>query len=39
MRKYDLLTKIRRRNPYKAIMKKRLEHRKMKNEKWGQSPL
>lgn len=27
MRKYDLKAKVRRRNPYKAIMKKRLEHR------------
>lgn len=27
MRKYDLVTKVRKRNPYKAIMKKRLEHR------------
>ena len=31
MRKYDLVTKIRRRNPYKAIMKKRLEHRTFPN--------
>ena len=27
MRKYDLVTKVRKRNPYKAIMQKRLEHR------------
>ena len=27
MKKYDLVTKVRKRNPYKAIMKKRLEHR------------
>jgi len=27
MRKYGLVTKVRKRNPYKAIMKKRLEHR------------
>jgi putative transposase len=27
MRKYDLIAKVRRKNPYKAIMKKRLEHR------------
>lgn len=27
MKKYDLVTKVRRRNPYKAIMKKRMEHR------------
>lgn len=27
MRKYDLMAKVRRRNPYKAIMKKRMEHR------------
>jgi putative transposase len=31
MRKYDLITKIRRKNPYKAIMKKRLEHRTFPN--------
>lgn len=27
MRKYGLLAKVRRKNPYKAIMKKRMEHR------------
>jgi transposase InsO family protein len=32
MRKYDLITKVRRRNPYKAIMKKRLEHRIFPNK-------
>ena len=32
MRKYGLLTKVRRRNPYKAIMKKRLEHRVFSNK-------
>lgn len=32
MRKYDLNTKVRRRNPYKAIMKKRLEHRIFPNK-------
>lgn len=32
MRKYGLLTKIRRRNPYKAIMRKRLEHRIFSNK-------
>lgn len=31
MRKYDLVTKVRRRNPYKAIMKNRLEHRVFPN--------
>ena len=31
MRKYGLLAKVRRRNPYKAIMKKRLEHRVFPN--------
>jgi transposase InsO family protein len=31
MRKYDLLAKVRRKNPYKAIMKKRLEHRTFPN--------
>jgi putative transposase len=31
MRKYDLVTKVRKRNPYKAIMKKRLEHRTFPN--------
>lgn len=32
MGKYDLVTKVRRRNPYKAIMKKRLEHRVFPNK-------
>jgi putative transposase len=32
MRKYDLITKVRKRNPYKAIMKKRLEHRIFPNK-------
>jgi putative transposase len=32
MKKYDLVTKVRRRNPYKAIMKKRLEHRIFPNK-------
>lgn len=27
MRKYDLITKVRKKNPYKQIMKKRMEHR------------
>lgn len=31
MRKYGLVTKVRRKNPYKAIMKKRLEHRVFPN--------
>ena len=31
MRKYDLLARVRRKNPYKAIMKKRLEHRTFPN--------
>ena len=31
MRKYNLVTKVRRRNPYKAIMKQRLEHRTFPN--------
>ncbi len=31
MRKYDLITKVRRKNPYKQIMKKRLEHRTFPN--------
>ncbi len=31
MRKYNLLAKVRRKNPYKAIMKKRLEHRTFPN--------
>ena len=32
MRKYGLIAKVRRRNPYKAIMKKRLEHRIFPNK-------
>jgi len=32
MKKYNLITKIRRRNPYKAIMKKSLEHRTFENK-------
>ena len=32
MRKYDLEAKVRRKNPYKAIMKKRLEHRIFPNK-------
>ncbi len=32
MRKYDLVTKVRRKNPYKAMMKKNLEHRIFPNE-------
>jgi len=32
MKKYDLITKVRKRNPYKAIMKKRLEHRIFPNK-------
>jgi len=32
MRKYDLATKVRKRNPYKAIMKKRMEHRIFPNK-------
>jgi putative transposase len=32
MRKYDLVTKVRRRNPYKAMMKKNLEHRIFPNK-------
>ena len=32
MRKYDLVAKVRKRNPYKAIMKKRLEHRVFSNK-------
>jgi putative transposase len=32
MRKYDLVATVRRRNPYKAIMKKRLEHRTFPNK-------
>ena len=31
MRKYDLVAIVRKRNPYKAIMKKRLEHRTFPN--------
>lgn len=31
MKKYNLITKIRRRNPYKAIMKKTKEHRTFEN--------
>ncbi len=31
MRKYDLITKVRKRNPYKQIMKKRMEHRTFPN--------
>lgn len=31
MRKYGLVTKVRKRNPYKAIMQKRLEHRVFPN--------
>ena len=31
MRKYGLVTKVRKRNPYKAIMKKRMEHRVFPN--------
>lgn len=31
MRRYDLRAKVRRKNPYKAIMKKRLEHRTFPN--------
>jgi len=32
MRKYGLIAKVRRRNPYKAIMKKRMEHRIFPNK-------
>lgn len=32
MRKYNLITKIRRKNPYKEIMKKSLEHRTFDNK-------
>ena len=32
MKKYNLVCKIRRRNPYKAIMKKTLEHRTFENK-------
>ena len=32
MRKYDLVAKIRKRNPYKAIMKKTQEHRTLENK-------
>jgi len=31
MRKYDIIAKVRRKNPYKQIMKKRLEHRTFPN--------
>jgi len=31
MKKYDLIAKVRRKNPYKQIMKKRLEHRTFPN--------
>jgi Transposase and inactivated derivatives len=31
MRKYQLIAKVRRRNPYKAIMKKTMEHRTFEN--------
>jgi transposase InsO family protein len=32
MRKYDLIAKVRRKNPYKMIMKKNLEHRTFPNK-------
>ena len=32
MRKYGLVARVRRRNPYKAIMKKRMEHRTFPNK-------
>ena len=32
MRKYELITKVRRKNPYKMIMKKNLEHRTFPNK-------
>lgn len=32
MKKYNLITKIRKRNPYKSIMKKTLEHRTLENK-------
>ena len=32
MRKYDLVARVRKRNPYKAIMKKRMEHRIFPNK-------
>jgi transposase InsO family protein len=32
MRKYDLITKVRKRNPYKQMMKKNLEHRIFPNK-------
>lgn len=32
MRKYNLIAKIRRRNPYKTIMKKSMEHRTFENQ-------
>lgn len=31
MKKYDLITKVRKKNPYKQIMKKRMEHRTFPN--------
>ena len=31
MKKYDLITKVRKRNPYKQIMKERMEHRTFPN--------
>jgi hypothetical protein len=32
MRKYDLVAKVRRKNPYRAIMKKSMEHRTFPNK-------
>lgn len=32
MRKYELVTKVRRRNPYRAVMKRRLKHRIFSNK-------
>ena len=32
MRKYGLVTRVRKRNPYRAVMKKRLEHRTFPNK-------
>ncbi|MEK7064475.1 MAG: IS3 family transposase, partial [Patescibacteria group bacterium] len=32
MRKYELITKVRKKNPYKQIMKKRMEHRIFSNK-------
>jgi len=32
MKKYDIVAKVRRKNPYKAIMKKRMEHRTFPNK-------